>query len=79
MFFHQISLVLRLKINTPFIDQKLEFLFLIWIGVFQNVNGFRIRQPMKIIFGDELQSVKQAQFAALFFWFAIFLLLRPLI
>jgi hypothetical protein len=42
MFLNKEAFVFRLKINAPLVDDVLKFLFLIWIGVFQNVDRFRI-------------------------------------
>ncbi len=60
MLFYQKTLGFLLKINAPFLNEILKLFLLVRIGIFQDIDGLRIREPLEIILRHKAKTVQQA-------------------
>src|SRR5690606_36435419 len=50
MFFHQVSLVFRLEVNAPLINEELEFFLFVRSRILKYVDSLRIAQALEVVF-----------------------------
>ena len=68
MLFHKISFMFTLQVGTPFFNNIVEFLFLIRLRIFQNLDGFGVAYSLEIIFENKIQLFQKSHAASLSFW-----------
>src|SRR5205814_10497716 len=69
MRLYQESLVFTLEISAPLVDDISEFLFLVWVGVFKNVDCLGLSKFFKFIIHHIFQAIDHSQFIAFQLWF----------